>query len=305
MSEDLRACPLCEAADFQELFVTRDQHFGGPGWHRVVQCANCSVVFLNPRYSDQELAAVYPSDYYAYQDNFRRPRWKKVVKGLLGYQTGPKDPHFESPGTVLDLGCGSGWFLQEMRARGWMAYGVEISKAASLLGESQGLQIFWGTVQQANFRPEFFDYVRANHSFEHMTCPNETLDEIYRILKPQGRLLIGVPNIDGLNARVFKRHWWHLCAPVHPFHYSVKTLSRLLARHHFSIERISYDSDYAGILGSLQILCNRNNHRKSSEGMLINNIPLRLICHSFAKSLDLIRMGDVIEITARKVQKEA
>ncbi len=213
--------------------MTRDQHYGTPGRHRVVQCANCSVVFLNPRYSDQELATVYPSDYYAYQDNFRTPRWKQVVKGLLGYKAGAKDPHFESPGTVLDLGCGSGWFLQEMRTRGWMPYGVEISKAASSLGQSQGLQIFCGTVQQAKFRSEFFDYVRANHSFEHMTCPNETLDEIYRILKPQGKLLIGVPNIDGLNARVFKRYWWHLCAPVHPFDYSVKTLSQLLARHHF------------------------------------------------------------------------
>jgi len=285
--------------------VTRDQHYGSPGWHRVVQCANCAVVFLNPRYSDQELAALYPSDYYAYQDSFRRPRWKQVVRGLLGYNTGPKDPYFESPGTVLDLGCGSGWFLQEMRTQGWTAYGVEISKAASSLGQSQGLQIFCGTVQQAQYRSESFDYVRANHSFEHMTRPNEILDEIYRILKPQGRLLISVPNIDGLNARAFKRYWWHLCAPVHPFSYSVKTLSQLLARHHFSIERISYDSDCAGILGSLQIFCNRNSHRKSSEGLLINNTPLKLICHCFAKSLDLIRMGDVIEITARKVLKEA
>jgi len=305
MSEDLLDCPLCEARDFRELYVTRDQHYGTDGWHRVVQCTHCSLVFLNPMFSDQELAALYPGDYYAYQDNFRRPRWKEVAKALLGYRIAPKEPQFEVPGTVLDLGCGSGWFLQAMRARGWMTYGVEISKAASLLGQSQGLQIFCGTLQQANFRPELFDYVRSNHSFEHMTCPNETLEEIYRILKPGGRLLIGVPNIDGLTARVFERYWWQLCAPFHAFNYSVKTLSQLLVKHYFSIDRITYNSDYAGILGSLQIYSNRNNHRKSSEGLLINSTPLRLLCHWLAKSADLFRMGDVIEITARKVSKPA
>src|SRR5713226_3205742 len=117
MSESLGSCPLCEATDLRELYITSDRHYGISGLYRVVRCANCSIVFLNPMYSDEELAALYPSDYYAYQEHSPTNRWKELAKRLLGYRIGTHDPHFETSGTVLDLGCGSGWFLEAMRAR--------------------------------------------------------------------------------------------------------------------------------------------------------------------------------------------
>jgi len=306
MSKPLRFCPLCEATSFKELYIARDRHYGIPGSYRVVRCADCSLTFLNPTFSDQELAGLYPHDYYAYQDNFRTNRWKQLVKRLLGYSVGTKEPHFETAGTVLDVGCGSGWFLDAMRGRGWIAYGVEISESAAKLGqESRGLQIFQGTIRDADFPSEFFDYVRSNHSFEHMSCPNDTLNEIQRILKPRGKLLIGVPNVDSLNARVFKQHWWYLGAPVHPFNYSVKTLSRMLAKHNFRVERVSFNSDYFGLLGSFQIWLNSGNGKKSMEGSLVGSHLLRLISQWVTNLVDLVGSGDEVEITATKVQRLA
>jgi SAM-dependent methyltransferase len=252
-------------------------------------------------YSDQELAFLYPSDYYAYQDLFKSNRAKELLKKLLGFAIGTRDPLFKAPGTILDLGCGSGWFLEAMRSRGWNTHGVEISPSASRLGrESKGLQIFCGTLQDAKFPSEYFDYVRSNHSFEHMSLPNETLKEIHRILKPDGKLLIGVPNFESLNARIFKQYWWYLGAPVHPFTYSVKTLSQMLVKHGFSVTKVTYNSDYSGILGSLQIWQNRNSLKKSSEGLLINNSVLKLTCHWGAKVVDLLGAGDAMEIISTK-----
>lgn len=301
MTQDLRSCPLCTGNDFKELYVTTDRHYGISGSYRLVRCGSCALVFLNPMYSDEELAGLYPSDYYAYQDKFQTSRWKTIAKKLVGYSIGTKDPHFEAPGVLLDLGCGSGWFLESMRAQGWSTYGVEISEAAAALGQkAKGLQILCGTLEQAKFPPEFFDYVRSNHSFEHISCPNETLEEIHRILKPGGKVLIGVPNIDGLNAALFGRYWWYLGVPVHPFSYSVRSLSTILRKHGFIVDKIVYNSQYTGILGSLQIWLNRNNGRKSSEGAVVNNRALQLLCHWFGKLENLFRVGDAIEITARK-----
>lgn len=255
-------------------------------------------------YSDKELAALYPSHYYAYQDEFQIRKWKELARRLLGYRVGTKEPRFQAPGTILDLGCGSGWFLDRMQSRGWKTYGVEISEQAALLGrEARGLQIFCGTLQDAKFSSECFDYVRANHSFEHISCPNETLDEIHRILKPQGKLLIGVPNVHSLNARVFKQYWWHLCAPVHTFNYSPDTLCRILLKHGFQLEKLSFNSDYFGILGSLQIWMNRKNGEKSMDGMLVNNYLLRFACQCAANLVDLAGQGDMIEITAVKADR--
>jgi SAM-dependent methyltransferase len=253
-------------------------------------------------YSDEELVALYPSDYYAYLEHSRPNRWKELVQRLLGYRMGTKDPRFESPGTMLDLGCGSGWFLETMHGRGWVTQGVEINESAAQLGrDSKGLKIFGGTLQQATLPSECFDYVRSNHSFEHLTCPNNTLDEIHRILKPQGKLLIGVPNIDSLSARLFKQYWWYLTVPVHPFSYSTKTLSRMLTKHNFRVERTCFNSDYHGLLGSLQIWLNRNNGKTSAEGMTFNNYVFRLICQWIANLIDLLGSGDCIEITAVKL----
>jgi SAM-dependent methyltransferase len=301
MSVELNQCPLCGGENQDQIYVARDRHYGIPGLYRIVRCAECSLVFLNPMYSDDELSALYPMDYYAYQDNFERGGWKDIFKTILGCQSGTLDPKFPAPGRMLDLGCGSGWFLRRMRARGWETHGVEISNEAAELGRRKcGLDIFTGTLKQANFPAAHFDYVRSNHSFEHISCPGETLDEIHRILRPDGKLLIAVPNGDGLNSKIFRQYWWYRGAPVHPFTYSVRTLSTFLNKSDFAVEKVAYRSDYSGILGSLQIWLNRENGRRSTEGVMFKNPFLKIACHWMARFIDLFGLGDAIEITATK-----
>ena len=252
-------------------------------------------------YSSEELAPLYPPDYYAYQDNIPTDGWKHTIKRILLYETSTQDPKIARPGKMLDIGCGSGWFIHEMQSRGWEAHGVEINNVAAQMGRSTwGLNIFSGTLKEARFPAEYFDYIRSNHSFEHISDPNETLHEIRRILRPEGKLLIGVPNVASWNARLFRQYWWYLGAPVHPFNYSVETLSTLLRNHSFRVERVAYNSDYGGIIGSMQIWLNRNTNRKSSEGLLINNVALRLLGNWAAKLIDWLGAGDAIEVTAVK-----
>jgi SAM-dependent methyltransferase len=255
-------------------------------------------------YSEQELAAFYgmiSTEYFAYQDHSRHDRRKELLKRVLGYYTGTTDPEFDSPGTVLDLGCGTGWFLERMRARGWRAFGVELNGEAARFGrESHSLEIFNGTLQQAKFPAGFFDYVRSNHSFEHLNCPDSTLDEIRRILKPKGKLFIGVPNIGGLYFKVFRQYWWHLTAPLHTFGYSKRTLSQLLAKHGFRVGKVSYNSDYFGLIGSLQIFLNRNTGRTSMRGRLVNSHLGRLACQWITNGVDFANLGDGLEVTSVK-----
>jgi SAM-dependent methyltransferase len=301
VSAQVQNCPLCGEVDHRQRYQTTDRHYGIPGTFGIVQCNSCELMFLSPMYSDDELCAMYPNDYYAYQSNVTPKRWKEILKTVLFFPGRTRDPEFLQPGKMLDLGCGSGRFLFSMRSMGWDTYGVEINSSAAELGRKiAGLNIVSGTLNEARFPDEFFDYVRANHSFEHLSCPNEVLKEIRRILKPDGKLFIGVPNVNSVNARLFQRYWWYLGAPVHPFTYSTETLKKLLTKHGFSAERVVYNSDYSGILGSAQIWLNRNNGRKSTEGAFFNAIPLRVVCHWIAKSIDLFHLGDAIEITAKK-----
>ncbi len=295
-------CPLCGTSHYEELYVTRDRHYGIEDSFRIVRCMECSLVFLDPMPTEYGLAKLYPDDYYSYQDFFARKNpLVNFIKKILLLNIATKDPKFSTPGKIIDIGCGSGKFLYSIREKGWDTYGVEVSSAGAKLGkEAAGLKIFAGTLLEANFSNDYFDYVRSNHSFEHLVNPNEVLSEMHRILKPDGKLMIGVPNIDSFNAKLFKKYWWYLGAPVHTFNYSTKTLVAMLEKHNFVIEKINYNSDYSGILGSIQIFLNRNSNRLSTEGVFVKNPILIFLSHRISKILDLFKMGDAIEVTCHK-----
>jgi len=248
--------------------------------------------------SDQELAQMYPAEYYAYQEEPKTNELKQFCKRILGYWQGVTDPCFDRPGVFLDIGCGSGSHVERMRQIGWKSYGVELNHAAATRGAARGLQIFSGNLFQAGFSASFFDYVRASHSLEHMPSPHEILDEIHRILKPDGKLLVAVPNIESFTARLFRQYWWHLGPPIHPFSYSCTTLTRLLKEHGFHVEKLRFNSDYVGLLGSFQIWLNRRKNRPSSSGLLFQNRPLRVLCGWLQTVCDLLSRGDMIEVTA-------
>src|SRR5689334_22243811 len=126
MAEMLQCCPLCGSSDIKEWLWASDPHYGIPGSHRLAKCGSCSLVFLNPMHSEDELKELYPEDYYAYQEEIQVGPLKARAKKLLGYWQGTKDPKFDAPGAMLDIGCGAGSFLAKMRDRGWSGRGVEI-----------------------------------------------------------------------------------------------------------------------------------------------------------------------------------
>lgn len=110
-------------------------------------------------------------------------------------------------------------------------------------------------------------------------------------------MLIGVPNIASLNARLFRCYSWYFGAPVHPFNYSVRTLAQLLMKHGFVVDRVAYNGDYTGVLGSLQILANRHTWRRSSQGRLINSRLLHIVSQWLARLLNIVGAGDATELT--------
>jgi SAM-dependent methyltransferase len=254
------------------------------------------------------LRNAYPIDYYAYSQAIPLStgpriikRLKRVVRNLPCFHQVTHDPKFETPGTMLDIGCGTGTFLAAMQEKGWKVHGMELDAQAAERGRQAGIDIFGGTIDEVKYPSAVFDYVRSNHSFEHIHNPREVLREIHRIVKPTGRLFIGLPNVAGLMARLYGAYWWCLCAPVHVFGYSPVTLRRLLAEEGFEVERVIYNSNYTGVFGSIQLYLNRNNGKMGEDGWITHSKILMLIGYCVARITDSMRMGDWIEIIARPV----
>ena len=291
------------------MYRTRDRHYRIAGEYDLYRCQGCGLVALDPMPTEAELNGFYPQDYFAYQEfQTRENALKARLKRIMGLEVGTKDPDFAQAGTMLDVGCGSGRFLQKMREQGWTVFGVEPSKAAADLGRQQWqLDIRPGTLPGAtrDWPDGMFDYIRSNHSFEHIPNPMDTLREMHRLLKLSGKLFLGVPNIDSANARLFGRYWWYLGAPVHTFNYSSVTLAKLVEMAGFRVESTNYNSNYGGVVGSMQIYLNRDNGKTSGEGALINSRVCRVAGQWIAKAFDLAASGDAIEMICTRQDSPA
>ena len=295
----VRPCPVCDSPESMRAFVATDRHYGIAGEWWVRRCAGCDSLFLEAPPGDAELASLYAPTYYAYQ--LARPsRAKRFFQRVLGYSTDTRDPVFDQPGRVLDFGCGAGEFLLRMRERGWECAGVEINAGARDAGRAKGLDVRAALGGAEGFPSARFDYVRANHSLEHVADPAAVLREMWRVLRPGGTLFIGVPTTTSENARLFGASWWHVTAPLHTFVPSTAGLRALVERAGFRVTRVATNGDYAGVAGSLQIALNRGTTRRSNQGVVFALRPLLLLGHWYARVQDLRGVGDKLELLAVK-----
>jgi SAM-dependent methyltransferase len=303
--ETVSKCLNCNSTNIKFYVKVPDRHYGIPGVFNIDTCKDCRLVFLNPLFNDDEAKKFYSEDdYYAYHEPFALPTTKNSlfqrIKNFLPFKFSTSEIEFNKVGRMLDIGCGNGWVLYQYKAKGWAVSGVEPSKAAADIGNKEDLGIKNSTLLRANFSKEEFDFIRSNHSFEHIYNPNEVLEEIHRILKPDGKLLIGIPNFAGINSKIAKKYWYYLGAPVHPFNYSTSNIKQLLTKHGFKVTRVKYVSGSLGIIGSLQCFLNRENGKKSDEGKLVKSKILVRLSIYLARVENFLRIGDCIEVTAEK-----
>jgi hypothetical protein len=123
------------------------------------------------------------------------------------------------------------------------------------------------------------------------------LDEIFRILADDGKLMIRVPNRDVMNARLFGSYGHHLALPVHTFNYSPKTLSQLLKKHGF---RVLFNTELTALLVSVQIYLSRQQTAPDTEHAFARSRVATLVCSWFAHLQNFFHVPNFIEVTAAK-----
>jgi SAM-dependent methyltransferase len=132
------------------------------------------------------------------------------------------------------MGCGSGKFLSFMRGIGWRTYGTDISPGAVEAARGNGHQVSCSDVRQAGFPDNFFDLITLNNVLEHVYDPIATLQELHRVLRPGGELIVCVPNFDCYERQVFGKYWDALKIPVHFHHFNSKSLTHALVTASFA-----------------------------------------------------------------------
>lgn len=206
-------------------------------------CRVCGLGWLDPQPTDEELDKLYQAEYFdswgTIDDVSVYWELKRTLARRLLSMVDIKD----KGARVLDVGCATGAFLSVILEEGHKAYGVDINpdairKAAELV---PGAEVKAGTLGGAGWGGDFFDVVVMSDVLEHLRDPCDVLEQVYRSLKPGGRLVVLTPNISSLSAKLMRGRWIHI-KDEHLYHYSPPSLDRLLVKCGFGNIRIRPDS---------------------------------------------------------------
>ena len=214
----------------------------------VFKCAHCGLGFLDPRPDAYELQGLYAAEYFQDQYDQGLPLDSPEMKKRISQET-HRIRFFhrrKKTGKILDIGCGMGYFLHACRLQGYEVEGMDISSdSAAYLRSVLKIEARTGTADFIDYEKDSFDIITMWHFLEHTPDPRVYLEKAWQWLKPDGLLVLDVPNYDGTDARKTWQDWkgWQL--PYHLFHFTPVTIGRLLSSFHFRIiGKKDYLSEY-------------------------------------------------------------
>lgn len=252
--ETLKECPICSKTEFSPFinaidFTVSKKEFS------IVECKCCGFKFTNPRPTENEMGPYYKSEDYVSHSNTskgfingiyqiaRKFTLAKKLKLMLVYS--PKK------GALLDIGCGTGEFLNICKLNGFQVLGIEPSTEARGLAKSH----YNLDVRQEDaiekLEENSYDIITMWHVLEHVSHLNERIIELKRILKPNGTLIVAVPNCTSLDAEIYKEHWAAYDVPRHLYHFRPQDIKQLFQKHEMSVIKIlpmTLDSFYVSML---------------------------------------------------------
>ena len=229
-------CALCGGDRFRPSLRCEGFHF--------VRCAGCGLVQANPQPTKAAIRLRYREghgkDYLAYEleneASFLNLQLLALADaGFPSLETELRG-RLDRPPRILDVGCATGALLEHLQRRGWDCTGVELSAPQAEYARRRGLRIFDTPLEQVGLPDGGFDLVTASHLIEHLNEPADFVREVRRILSPGGRFIATTPNIDGLQARLF-RGAWRSAIFDHLYLFSRNTLGALLLRTGFIVEK--------------------------------------------------------------------
>lgn len=329
-------CNFCQKDQSGFLFRATDRQYQSVPtdvWCDVVKCKKCGLIYLNPRVKEEYIGEFYPeSEYYTQiqiAENGRMKRfknelfctiaqlyfgypssrmtWKSKLCGTAVFRVFPFRYRRLLPyipqGKLLDFGFGNGDYLCRMQDLGWECWGIE-RDMKSIEHMKKWKISAYSDLWNPEIQPNYFDWVTAYHSIEHVYDPAAVLKRIYEILKPGGRVFIGVPNFDSFAGRFFGPFWDNLGVPIHPYIFTSNSITYILNKIGFKNIKVMHRSIPEGLLGSFQYCLNDLIWRMTNTKCtwkFIRNFKLNRICLlPIIKILDLLRVGDYVEVTAVK-----
>jgi SAM-dependent methyltransferase len=231
-----------------------DPQLAGAGPFELRRCASCGSAVTVGDAPDR--AAMYEGGTYAPAQGIAR-RLLAPLRGLAERDRLRFVSHLERGSRVLEVGAGDGKLVAAMRTAGLDARGIDPSPAACEAARAIGVEVANVGIDEAEVPAAGEDAVVVWHALEHLDRPAEALGRIHGWLRPGGSLVVAVPNVASLQARIGGDRWFHQDVPRHRVHLTPAGLAALLERSGFRVERVRHVLVEQNPLGMWQTLLNR------------------------------------------------
>jgi len=236
------ACPVCDSMNIG-LHIQTNDFFLSSEPFSLFRCMGCGFVFTQDHPDEKEISNYYASEDYLSHNDSARGLTSVLFRFSRKIMLGRKRKITEkaaglTKGRLLDIGCGTGHFLNVMNKTDWKVTGIEINdKAREYAVSTFGVEVI-NPGQISLLEPCSFDCITMWHVLEHFQDPLRYLSEVSRLLKADGTCIIALPNCSSHDAEHYGKFWAAYDVPRHLWHFSPFTFQLFAQKAGFIIKSV-------------------------------------------------------------------
>lgn len=276
----LTICPLCNSKVIKSLIGYEKSY--------LANCVSCGFVFSFKIPSSLDLKNHYSR--YTRGNNISSITIKRYDNLLNQFEK------FRKNNTLIDIGCGDGYFLDRAKKRGWKVFGTEFTEGAIEFCRRKGLDVISSEGYLKKFEYGYFDIITSFEVLEHLNKPQEEVENYYSLIREGGMCYVTTPNFNSLSRRILKGKWNVIEYPEHLSYYTSATLKKLFETQTLDAIKIkSTGFSFARWKSSGNLNDERNSSDENIRANLESNFFLRGIKNLANLILGAFRMGDTLK----------
>jgi len=249
----LQACPICLSAQSSLVITTKDFSVSGESFS-IVACSECGFQYTNPIPEESVIGKYYKSESYVSHSSSKKGLINRIYHMVRWYSLRKKVKLINKLGigrTLLDIGAGTGHFLKVAGKGGWTTAGLEPDDDARQLAKTMNGVDILPLENLHTLEPGQYDVITMWHVLEHVYHLRKDLARIVELLKPDGTLVVAVPNRKSYDARHYKEFWAAYDLPIHLYHFTEPDIQKLMDQFGLELVKVRpmvFDAFYVSML---------------------------------------------------------
>jgi SAM-dependent methyltransferase len=255
MENNNQKCLVCGRSEIS-VFLKCTDHFITQESFQIDQCDHCGFLFTADAPAADEIGSYYKSEDYISHSDTQKGLINKLYHLVRNVMLGKKERLIKSLTTgrkLLDIGCGTGHFLNYMQQKGFTCEGIEVDESARNYAIRQfGLRVTGQKTIEAEVTQKY-DVITLWHVLEHLHDVENYLKWMHQALKPDGVLLIALPNCSSWDATHYGKFWAAYDVPRHLWHFNPTVFEPFIQRFGFSLKRVKglpFDAYYNSMMSA-------------------------------------------------------